>query len=162
MLTSIKIEITPMWSAIADIKEKVKISMVGMPRGNIDFTVMVASELLENAIKYGIANNESSQVDFEFEIDHSKVSLNVRNGIAHGPNLDKFLLVMNKINASENKKNLYLERLQEIMDDPTQLESCLGLYRIISEVEFDLNYRLNNNILEMIATKHFAEEKNAN
>ena len=148
MLTSIKIEITPMWSAIADIKEKVKISMVGMPRGNIDFTVMVASELLENAIKYGIANNESSQVDFEFEIDHSKVSLNVRNGIAHGPNLDKFLLV--------------IERLQEIMDDPTQLESCLGLYRIISEVEFDLNYRLNNNILEMIATKHFAEEKNAN
>lgn len=150
MLTSIKIEITPMWSAIADIKEKVKISMVGMPRGNIDFTVMVASELLENAIKYGIENDKSPQVSFEFKVAHDKVFISVKNGITSRDFLEDFIRIMEEIKSSQSPHELYINRLKMLMNHPEDSTSRIGLYRIANQKDIlHFDYTISDETLEV-------------
>jgi hypothetical protein len=157
METKMQIEITPMWSVIAEVKEKIRIFMEGMSQGNIDFTIIVASELLENAIKYGIANDKIGSVGFVFEIAGKSVLVKVSNGVNDNENLEKFKAVMEKIKTTENKEGLYIARLLEIMDDPSKPGSSLGLYRIVSESKFELEYELDNHVLSMIATREFKE-----
>ncbi|WCL50454.1 hypothetical protein [Leptospira sp. GIMC2001] len=153
MSTKLQIEIAPMWSIISEIKDKIRIAMAGLNQGEIDFAVMTASELLENAIKYGVANENISQVGFEFDLGTNKLMVKVKNGVNANDSVDDLIFMMKKIKNTDNARMLYIERLQEIMEDPAQSGSHLGLYRIISEGGYDLDYNYSNQTLEMIATK---------
>ncbi|HNO26768.1 MAG TPA: hypothetical protein PKK94_27555 [Leptospiraceae bacterium] len=153
MPTRLYMEITPMWSVIADIKGKIQKSMEGTRQGLIDFSVMVASELLENAIKYGVINHEISYVGLDFYMENSTITINVRNGIDATTDLTAFKTVMNKIKTSAVKSDLYIQRLQEILENPSESGSQLGLFRIVSEGNFDLDYKITDKVLEITATR---------
>jgi hypothetical protein len=157
MINRIQIEITPVWSLIPEVKEKIRNIMSGMNSNKIDFTMIVVSELLENAIKYGEMNTRIANISIIFELDQQMVLMSIKNGIGEYQNLDSFLNTMSKIKTTVNKKSLYLERLQEIMRDPSLPGSKLGLYRIVSESEFDLDFHIDEYGLEMLATKKFWE-----
>jgi hypothetical protein len=147
-----------MWSVISEVQERIRIAMEGMKKSNIEFTSMVASELLENAIKYGVSNENLRQVGLDFELENNYIIIKVKNAVIQSERLDAFKEMMQKIITSQDKKKLYLERLKEIMDNPLQNGSRLGLYRIVSEGEFNLNFKLENDVLEMIAEKKLQEK----
>lgn len=153
MPTRLYMEITPMWSVIADIKGKIQKSMEGTRQGLIDFSVMVASELLENAIKYGVVNHEISYVGLDFYMENNTITIHVRNGIDPTTDLTTFKAVMNKIKTSTVKSDLYIQRLQEILENPAESGSQLGLYRIVSEGNFDLDYKVTDRVLEITASR---------
>lgn len=155
--TKLQIEVAPIWSIISEIKDRIKIAMEGLRQGEIDFAVMTASELLENAIKYGVSNENISQVGFDFDLGKNKLIIKVKNGVNEDNSISNLINIMERIKNTENRRLLYIERLQEIMDDPSQKGSHLGLYRIISEGEYDLSYTYTNNVLEMIGSKNIGE-----
>lgn len=162
MATKVQIEIKPVWSVIGEVREKIQKGMEGYETKYIDSAVMTASELLENAIKYGVSNDQISNVSLNFEIDKNFVKISLKNGIGDNTKIENFIKTMSKIEKSENKKNLYLERLQEIMNDPSLEGSELGLFRIVSEGGFDVQYRIDDFSLEIMAKKKLEQKNDSN
>ncbi len=157
---SLEVKVDPIWKVIGDIKKKITESMQenGLKNSLVDFTNIVASELLENAIKYGIENKDLSKVGLEFELNERHIEIKVRNGISESEDLQEFIRIMKRIQSSENALQLYIARLKEIIENPNTEKSQLGLYRIASESSFVLNYRIEDNTLEVIATRTFQEQ----
>jgi|JI9StandDraft_1071089.scaffolds.fasta_scaffold02798_5 anti-sigma regulatory factor (Ser/Thr protein kinase) len=152
-LVSLHLGIAPIWPAIEDVRNEIETLILNLDKGNIDFALIVLSELLENAIKYGSKEERLTGIILYFEANVDHICIKVKNPISQSMNLDSFKRVIEKIKTSEDKKALHVERLLEIMNDPFQTESRLGLYRIVSECEYDLDFRLDDSGLEIIATK---------
>ncbi|MCP5500942.1 MAG: hypothetical protein H7A25_13625 [Leptospiraceae bacterium] len=146
-------EVSPLWSLIAEVKNKVSSLMADYEKGQVEFASMVISELMENAIKYGVSKTDLPYVGVEFTIENSFVNIQISNGIHDESLVKDFLKIMQKIMESDNKEELYIMRMQEIMENPEATGSQLGLYRIASEAQYDLSYSIKNNILTIIATK---------
>lgn len=147
------IEISPLWSLIYDAKEKVSSMMSELSKGEVDFATMVISELMENAIKYGIANMALPHVSVEFTLTDNKITIVVKNGIKNEEHIKDFRRIMDRILTSNSKEELYIQRMQEIMEHPELGGSQLGLYRIASEAHYEMSYTVQNNILEIRAIK---------
>jgi hypothetical protein len=148
-----QLQISPLWSIISDVKKKVSEMLANQSQGIIDFSIIVISELMENAIKYGVANEALPHVAVEFSIDNGLIKIAVRNGIKNDAHIVDLVRIMDKIIYSENKEELYLMRMHEILENPEAGGSQLGLYRIVSEAKFDLSYKVENNVVEILATK---------
>lgn len=148
-------QISPMWSFISEAKDKIKEIMKGYDAGLVNFTQMATSELMENAIKYGISVEELAHVSLEFQLKEKSITITVKNGVRDDEHLKTFKEIISRIYSSENKEALYIQRLQEIMQNPDTNISHLGLYRIVSEAKFDINYLISNNILETTIIRNY-------
>jgi len=157
MDNKLNLNISPLWGKIPEITSKIESNMKEFSQGQIDFTIMAATELLENAIKYGIPNHNQDKIGFEFNLQNDSINIIVKSGInSEDKNFIQFTRIIDKINSTEqvNRKLLYIQRIMEIMENPAVPGSYLGLYRIVSEGDFDLNYNIiNGNILEIAANK---------
>ena len=101
------------WSIIKVIRNRVEALVMDKDPELAAACKMTASELVENAVKYGIIN------DFDFE--------NVKKHI-------------DDIRETDNPHDLYLKRLEILMKQKNVRQSQLGLYRIAYEGEFHLAY----------------------
>ncbi|MEM7181823.1 MAG: DUF6272 family protein [Spirochaetota bacterium] len=125
--------------------------------GQIEYAIMVVSELMENAIKYGTTDNkEQANVRLDFSISPETIGISVKNAIEKNQAVTNFLQIIDKIMASDDKDQLYLQRMEEIIENPNAEGSQLGLYRIASEAQYDLSYSIENNILKIDARKQLA------
>jgi hypothetical protein len=133
---TISLSITPTWSILKEVQEKTEQFMKNKNTKSeyIDATVMCASELVENAIKYGSSVSGQNLITFE-----------LRNVKEHVDNLKK----------TGDPGSLYTERLRELMDNPKPGASQLGLYRIAYEGEFTLDYKYQNGVLTVKAERNY-------
>ncbi len=116
-------------------------------------TVMVVNELVENAVKYGIAINEKKGVDFEFS-GNGSIVIKVTNKVASNDNLRNVIKYIDEINQSNNVQDLYVNRLHEFLDNPIEAGvSQIGLYKIAFEGKFKLKYEINGMMLSIIAVR---------
>lgn len=152
---TLELKVDPLWKIIGDVKSKISLAMQdnGIKGGLFEFTNIVASELLENAIKYGIENPERSKIGFEFEIHEEFIQVKVKNGIESKDSIKDFIHIMERIKTSTDMSHLYIERLKEIIEHPDTEKSRLGLYRIVSECGFTLDYTISDSVLEVIAVR---------
>ena len=141
------------WSIVNNIREKTAEQLSYLDSNLVEKTTMVVSELLENAIKYGDSVPDASNIEFELKIENNKIIITVSNGVRNQEDIDHLVASINRINTSENAMELYIERLKEIINGDTHGRTQLGLYRIIYEGEFMLNYHVRSNIMTIIAEK---------
>ena len=120
----------------------------------IESSEIAASELIENAIKYGIATEDAPAVEFKFKCNSKHIEICVTNGIESIGSINELILCMEKIKTSTNKQELYIQRLQAILEQPNPSGSKLGLYRILSETEFDLSYKIEGQKLIVWAIRN--------
>ncbi|MCB1190676.1 MAG: hypothetical protein H7A23_23140 [Leptospiraceae bacterium] len=148
----IKISIKPTWNVINDIRESIKKTLKEYSNEIQSYSEITASELLENAIKYGISTDNAPEVDFEFKVESDIIKIAVSNGIdMNDANFKTFLKFMDNIKNSPDRQELYLKRLAEIMENPHSPQSQLGLYRIMYETNFELDYEISIDILTIVA-----------
>lgn len=150
-------EIFPYWAVIYQIKKQISLNLKGYPKSFIDSAEITASELLENAIKYGSGITSESKVGFEMEVGEDSARIRVSNFIGSREHLLNFERIMNRIRTSENRKILYLQRLREILDNPHTSRCELGLYRLAIDPRYELNYILDNEKLTFIAQARLPE-----
>jgi len=116
-------------------------------------TIMCVSELAENAIKYGTEKPDGSPIDFNFFFHDDTIFIQISNGILSKDHLENVQHVIDKIKASDNPGELYIDRLKELMESPHPGESQLGLYRIVYEGGFSLDYTWDEKVLIISAEK---------
>ncbi len=152
---AINLSIKPTWSIVRDIQAKASEFMQNrnQPEDAIESTIMCVAELIENAIKYGIETPDGRNIECDFMAHDDTIFISVSNSIRDENDLNKLINHIQRIQSSDNVADLYIERLQELMDNPPSGESMLGLYRIAYEGGFKLDYKYVNGVLSVFAEK---------
>lgn len=158
-MQKLEFKVEPLWKVIKEVKLQITEIMTNasMSESLIDFSCIAASELLENAIKYGVEVQGASKVGFTFELENHQIKIAVRNGVKSQEALKDFFEIMENIQETKYPERLYLRRLEEIVRNPSANDSQLGLYRIISETRYGLSFTLQENILEVLAIRNLSE-----
>ena len=153
---SINVLIKPTWSIIKDIQEKTMKYMESREKNKdlTEATMMCVTELIENAIKYGIEKPDGRNIEFDLVADEKKIRIMISNGIKSESDLKNVTTHIDSISASSDPAQLYTERLMELMENPKPGVSQLGLYRIAYEGEFKLSYKYESNIMTIIAERN--------
>jgi len=156
MATQVQLNIPVFWYYTNEVRQAVDRIMQTHPEAVRKATKMVASELVENAIKYGRSTKEIEQVSFLLVLEDKQIIIEVKNGLSDPAELAELSSRIKSIQASANREELLLKRMQEIIDNPAQ-GSQIGLYRIASEGGFDLDYGCDGSILTVRATREINE-----
>jgi hypothetical protein len=151
----ISVTIKPTWTLIKEIQSQAEKFMKdhGKNQDIIDATIMCVTELIENAVKYGADKPDGSNIDFNLSAFDDTISIVVTNGYHNESDLKNVIENIDRIKASNDPSALYVERLQQLMENPRPGVSQLGLYRIAYEGEFLLDYKCGNGSLTVIAQR---------
>src|SRR5262245_45612889 len=125
----------------------------GRDEGFREEVTMVASELAENVVKYGEPVENAAAGSLQLVITDSSVIVTSTNGVRAGDRVRYLAEALERIRSSPDPRTLYLERMQELMANPSQTESRLGLLRIAFEGEFSLHHTYENNVLTITAER---------
>lgn len=121
--------------------------------------IMVCSELIENAVKYGYFKEKEATISVNIELFKKYILVEVRNSIKDAKNqhfkkLDK---TIQWIRGYQNPLEAYTMKIKEVAKkDLFDEESGLGLIRVAYEGESILDFYLENiNIVAVSAIRHF-------
>jgi hypothetical protein len=153
----ISLSITPAWSILKEIQEKTETFLKKKDTNQhiVEATIMCASELVENAIKYGYSSDLNSNITFDMSMDADRVIIKVSNGIKDNEDLKKVKTHIERLKETNDPGKLYTERLMQLMENPKPGVSQLGLYRIAYEGDFKLDYIYENGLLTIIASRRY-------
>lgn len=147
----IEFNLNPTIGIINALVEKIKIALVDYSEKVNYSTDVVASELLENALKYGVVNTDIEKIHFEMLYDEKEIIIKVSNGFFDDSFLLDFHRIFEKIKNTPDRESLYIERLQEVLDNPSTKQSQLGFYKILYETDYNINYEINKKIITVTA-----------
>ena len=114
--------------------------------------MMVTSELVENAIKYGEDVPAATQISLSVKCDPEQLRISVSNGSTDRAGIVELERRIDEIMRATDRSTLYLARLEELLAEPTE-SGKLGLYRIAFEGEFDLLFSYADNVVTITATR---------
>lgn len=128
----------PKWRNIHKLQDSLDRKFKNRDKAFRDRLKMVAGELLENSVKYYMAKSIKKSIEFKVECNRELI-ISIVNQRIYSEDLCFLNSNIDKINSSESPYNLFIDRLQEIMDNRKVGESRLGLLRIASEGGFKLS-----------------------
>lgn len=121
---------------------------------NLAYAVkMVSRELLENAIKYGLAELINEPVSFQITEENNEITIQVTNRVILNDDLMRVIHHLKEVKACDDYKQLYIDKLKNINKNRKAGVSRLGFYRIVYEAKFDLDYQYKNNFLTICAIR---------
>lgn len=144
-----------LWQHIRTIREEVFNALNEHHESVKLAAMMTMSELVENAIKYGESVDDAPCVSASLDIDAEQITIKVVNGSSSELSVSVLMSHIRLINQTEDKGELYLSRLSELMLRPGG-GSQLGLYRIAFEGGFDLACNWSNRIVTVVATRRLS------
>jgi hypothetical protein len=122
------------WNVLKDLREKLLARLQGHLEQVAEPIVMTSSELVENAIKYG-----ESALNFHLSVDSALIEIRVSNIIGKNGDYNAVEETIKRIQESDDPFELYTERLMELMNNPQNGPTRIGLIRIAYEGKFELN-----------------------
>src|SRR4030067_1970894 len=128
----ISLTITPTWTILKEVQKKIE-DFMNKKRFStelIEASIMCASELVENAIKYGSAGTDQDNIKFDLKTENGRIVIKVSNGVKDERDFLNVKERVDKLKKSKNPAELYMERLKELMESPKPGESQLGLDRV--------------------------------
>ncbi|MBX3213924.1 MAG: hypothetical protein KF850_17955 [Labilithrix sp.] len=140
------------WHHIRDARTLVVEALADASADLRDATAMAISELLENAMKYGESVPTLPGASYTLTVSDQEIRIDVKNGIGATEPLEQLRARVDAMAAAEDKEALYIERLQEILENPAA-GGRLGLYRIACEGGFDLACSFEAPIVTVTATR---------
>ncbi len=148
----IEIEVPIVWEYVRRVRQQVETALAHIDEEQRSAAVMVASELLENAIKYGTAVPSLGRTRFTLEYSPSQIEIRVENGLTNESAYRRVQKIVDSMSDERVCEKLYLARIQELIDNPFQ-SNQLGLYRIGYEGKFNLVCSYENQVLTMTARR---------
>lgn len=150
---NIQINIPIAWEYVRSVRQQVAVALADAAEELRSAAVMAASELVENAIKYGAAVSTLPWAQFRFEAKSEYVQIQVSNGLLDATSLGRLDRMFKQLQDPAACEQLYMARLQELVNDPVQ-PNRLGLYRIAYEGKFTLHYTYAEQVLTVTARRH--------
>jgi len=150
--TLLSVTVEPMWHIIRDIRAKIGALLSQYPAEFRFAARMTASELLENAFKYGEAVPRAPLVSLRVSLADGVFRIETANGSTDHENIARLVAFLERLSAAKNKSALYLNRIEEVLASPVE-NPGIGLYRIAAEGGFDLRHQYEEAVVSVIATR---------
>jgi hypothetical protein len=148
----INTSIRPMWSSIRAIRVAVQTALAQYDDELAEAAIMVSSELLENALKYGEEVEAAPVIQFYLGLIDAAIVVRVANGSTDTEAVEDLKRHVRLVNQSDDKGALYQARLEELL-----MCSCtsskLGIYRIAHEGRFDIDCSYHKDVVTVTATR---------
>ena len=143
------LDITADWDNIDSVRSKAEqfLKLNLFDSQDIFSIVMVCSELVENAIKYGDYKNPQNKISLSIELNDNSIIMEVKNPM--GKYSNRFIKELDRtiqwIRGFQNPFEAYREKLKEVAQkEYVAGESGLGLTRIAYEGESILDFYLED------------------
>lgn len=149
----LNVTLEPVWPTIRKIRQQVAESLSGFPVNVRNAATMAASELVENAIKYGESVDHAATISFKFERYDEQVRIEVSNGCTNAQSIQELFACIQQISESDDKEALYFARVQRLLENQHE-SGKLGLYRIALEGQFELYSHHENDVVTVAATRN--------
>lgn len=161
----IEIKIKPEWSNIETAREQTKEFLASLDFNDDikDAVIMIISELLENAIKYGKFTEKHSGIETSVTASDRSITIEVRSPVGdeddmHFRRLDR---IVQWVRGYQNPLEAYIEKIKEIALQPvSDSQSGLGIVRIAYEGQAVIDFYVNDdNIISISAVYHLARTR---
>jgi hypothetical protein len=149
----LELSFQPMWPNVRKIRQQVGTTLEGCRPELRTAAVMTASELVENAIKYGESVPAAPSVTFLLEATPQRLAIRVVNGSTNALGVAELERRVKELSGTKNKEALYLARLEQLLAH-SEDSGKLGLYRIGFEGGFDLALDYSNDVVTVTATRN--------
>jgi hypothetical protein len=149
----LELSFQPMWPNVRMIREQVGAALESCRQELRSAAMMTASELVENAIKYGESVPGAPSVTFSMEANSGRLSIRVVNGSTNLPGVAELERRVKELAGAEDKQVLYFARLEQLLAH-TEESGKLGVYRIGFEGGFDLALDYQNHVVTVTATRN--------
>ncbi len=141
-----------MWSEVQEVRDRVDKLLADLPDDVRAATVMTASELVENAIKYGESVPAAPSATVSLDYDGKRIEVVVKNGVAAAETVETLKSHVARLATATDRQALYIERLKELMISPGA-STQLGIYRIGCEGKFDVDLDYTDGVVMVRATR---------
>ncbi len=150
-----ELSVAPVWSRVSDLRESLVLSSraVGLNEDCAQALGLVASELLENAIKYGaFSGSTDDAIQIVVHVSAGFARVVVTNPVdAASMHPQRLRSVVGRI-ADSSARDVYVERMAEILDEAPESRVCptgghgteasgLGIIRVAHEAESVVSLR---------------------
>jgi hypothetical protein len=152
--TSVSVSLPHTWDHIRQIRGRVGEALKEADSSLRTAAVMVTSELVENAVKYGEAVPAAQKITVGLTVTETAIIIKVTNGSADASAVAALGRRVDEIMSAPDKSALYFARLEELMAEPTE-SGKLGLYRIAFEGQFDMHLTYRDQVVTMTATRNY-------
>jgi hypothetical protein len=152
MQAHLQLTFEPMWPNVREIRQRVGAALEDCPPQLRSAAIMTASELVENAIKYGESVPAAATVTFELEATSEMMFIRVVNGSTNSAGVAELERRVHELRSAGDKQALYLARLEQLLADADE-SGKLGIYRIGFEGGFDLQLDYMDDVVTMTATR---------
>lgn len=145
-------EIPIVWHFVRDVRQHLGESLADQSAALREAAVMVASELVENAIKYGDSVPNARHATIELFVNAEQVQIVVTNGLTSADRALEVAAALDRIADAPDPSVLYVERLQLLLENPN-IKGKLGFLRIGLEAGFELESSFDDGVLTITATR---------
>jgi anti-sigma regulatory factor (Ser/Thr protein kinase) len=152
MQAHLQLSFEPMWPNVREIRQRVGAALEGCAAQLRSAAVMTASELVENAIKYGESVPAARTVTLLLEATSESICIRVVNGSTNAVGVAELERRVQELRRTEDKQALYLARLEQLLANADE-SGKLGIYRIGFEGGFDLALDYLNDVVSVTATR---------
>ncbi len=152
MSKKLEVDIPIAWEYVRIVRQRLEAALLDTGEELRSAAIMVASELVENAIKYGVSVPALPQARFRFEVSPQHLTIEVANGVSTDKVFEAVRAMVAEMQAPGASERLYLDRLQQLVDNPLP-PNRLGLYRIGFEGKFSLRCTYENQFLVLTAQR---------
>jgi hypothetical protein len=142
------------WDHIRKIRKSVGEALKNSDPSLRAAAMMVTSELVENAVKYGEEVAAAPHISVALSVRKNQLIISVSNGSADPSGIKELQQRIEEIVRAPDKSTLYMARLEELLEEPTETGK-LGLYRIAFEGEFDLQFVYLDQVVTITATRTY-------
>ncbi|MBL8955486.1 MAG: ATP-binding protein [Myxococcaceae bacterium] len=154
-LAQMELRIPSLWDLLPKVREEVSRHLSGLPDDVRDDAVMAVSELVENAIKYARPGPSGDAAALSIECSPKALRLTVSSMVRSPEAARSTVERVRVIQQAPSRFALYLNRLHQLAEAPTA-SAQLGLFRIASEGEFELDCLLQDDTLHITATRELS------
>jgi hypothetical protein len=148
----LELSFPPMWPNVRKIRQEVGTVLDACPPDLRSAAMMTASELVENAIKYGESVPAAQAVAFSLQAKPGLLWIRVANGSTNSLGVAELERRVQELGRADDKQALYLSRLEHLLAHSDE-SGKLGIYRIGFEGGFDLALDYRNEVVTVTATR---------
>jgi hypothetical protein len=144
--------VPPSWERIELVRQAARDLFPDLAHELRETIAMAGSELAENVVKYG---EPMPDADARVSIARSGegVTISASSGLASTARARELAEHLDRIVGAPDASALYLQRMQQLIEEPGRLGTQLGLLRIVCEGGFQLSMTHVGSRLTVVATR---------
>ncbi len=147
-----KIVVTPIWALVSSVRNRIRDLLAKKDEEVAMAVSFAASELIENAIKYG-----KPEIEIDCTLDYPDIILSVSNITENRTDQEELKKHIDTIRVAEDPFELYVQQLRKMMEHPdSNARTQVGLYKIVCEGKFTLDYTMTDDHVTVIARRNLS------